>query len=178
MPRTKLIPDANVYATIRRLIAIEGEKAASFGNLARLTGLSGPTLVQRYGAQDDMIRVAVQDGWAQLEAMTIRLESEAELTPKGAQSLLKQLQTQGLSQDGSGLIDPALFAYSLRDAGLRTRAANWRQRVERALALRLGGGEKGQEAASMMFAAWQGQLNWLHAGGKAFRLKDAIKRLS
>lgn len=178
MPRKKLIPDADVYATIRRLIAIEGEKAASFGTLARLTGLSAPTLVQRYGTQDDMIRIAVQDGWSQLDALTIRLEAGAELSPKGAQGLLKALQSEAMAQDGSGLIDPALFAYTLRDAGLRTRATTWRQRVERALALRLGGSDKGQDAASLMFAAWQGQLIWLHAGGKGFRLKEAVKRLS
>ena len=48
---------------------------------------------------------------------------------------------------------------------------------ETALALRLGGGPQGREAATILFAAWQGQILWQTAGGKGFRLKDALKRL-
>lgn len=177
MPRKKLIPDADVFATIRRLIVIEGEKAASFAAVARATGLAAPTLVQRYGGQDDMIRLGLQDAWVQLDALISRAEAETELTAKGAQALLKFLQTQALQTDGSALLDPALLAASLRDLGLRTRAIAWRARVERALALRLGGGSKGQEAAALLYAAWQGQNLWLLAGGKGFKLKDAVKAL-
>ncbi|TKA94746.1 transcriptional regulator, partial [Cereibacter changlensis] len=52
-----------------------------------------------------------------------------------------------------------------------------RARVEAALALRLGGGTKGREAASLMFSAWQGQMLWQDAGGRGFKLKEAAKRV-
>ena len=61
---------------------------------------------------------------------------------------------------------------------MRWRPAQGWARVENALALRPGGGSKGREAAALLFAAWQGQLLWQPAGGKAFRLKDALKRLT
>ena len=47
-----------------------------------------------------------------------------------------------------------------------------------ALGLQLGGGAKGREAAALLFAAWQGQLLWQGAGGKGFKIKDAIKALT
>jgi hypothetical protein len=75
-------------------------------------------------------------------------------------------------------VDPRLLDAHLRDPALRARAAAWRGQMEQALALRLGGGAKGQELASIVFSAWQGQLGWQHAGGKGFRLKDLLKRLT
>ena len=71
-----------------------------------------------------------------------------------------------------------LLAADFRDPDLRTRAEAWRAQVERALAVRLGGGTRGRENASILFAAWQGQLLWQTAGGKNFRVKDALKRLA
>ena len=65
-------------------------------------------------------------------------------------------------------------ARSLDDTA-RTRATDWRRMVETALAQRLGPGEKGREAAAILFAAWQGQALW---GGDGFRIKDAAKRLA
>ena len=70
------------------------------------------------------------------------------------------------------------MALTLRDATLREAAETWRRQLEATLSLRLGGGTKGPEAAAMLFAAWQGQLLWLHAGGKGFRVKDAARRLT
>jgi len=35
-----------------------------------------------------------------------------------------------------------------------------------------------REAAAILFAAWQGQSLWQIAGGRAFRIKDALKRLA
>ena len=56
-------------------------------------------------------------------------------------------------------------------------AAAWREHVETAIALRLGGGRKAKDSAAMIFAAWQGRLIWGGSGDGGFRLKDAIKRL-
>ncbi|MFN3724262.1 MAG: hypothetical protein ACK4VZ_14575, partial [Paracoccaceae bacterium] len=66
----------------------------------------------------------------------------------------------------------------LEDPTLRHRAIAWRVRVEQALTVRLGGGAKGREAASLLFAVWQGQMMWQVAGDRGFKLKDAVKRLT
>lgn len=172
MPRVKTIPDAEIFTAIRQLLAEGGDKAVAFGSVARATGLAAPTLVQRYGSRDDMLRAALMAAWDMLDAATAEAEAGAERGPKGANAFLKALGADGES------VDVALLAADFRDAALRERAAAWRKRVETALALRLGGGAKAREAAAVLFAAWQGQRLWQSAGGKGFKLKDAVKRLA
>ena len=74
-------------------------------------------------------------------------------------------------------LDLSSLAADLRDPRLRDRATAWRETVEAALAVRLGGGAKAHEMAAILFAAWQGQALWERAGGRGFKLKDALKRL-
>ena len=173
MPRKKIISDADVYAHIRHLLAQGGDKAVAFGPMARATGLAATTLVQRYGTRDGMVAAALQDAWDRLDAALTEAETSTPPTPKGAQLLLKSL-TGGAAQ----VPDLATLAIASRTPALRDRASHWRERVEAALALRLGGGAKGREAAGMIFALWQGQMIWNPAGDKSFRVKDAIKRLT
>ena len=173
MPRRKLISDLEVFATVRSLMSASGEKAASFAAVSRATGLAGATLVQRFGSQERMVQAALMAAWEALEARTAEAAALAEISPKGTLALLKALAPKPPDRD-----DPRLLDAHLRDPALRTRAAEWRGQVEQALALRLGGGAKGQELAAIVFSAWQGQLGWQHAGGKGFRLKDLLKRLT
>ncbi|HMO71222.1 MAG TPA: transcriptional regulator [Paracoccaceae bacterium] len=172
MPRARTVPDLEVFAAIRRLLAEGGDKAVAFGSVARATGLAAPTLVQRYGSRDGMVRAALSAAWDGLTEMTAQAATTADQGPKGAQALLKSLGQTGEAADLSFL------AIDFRDADLRARAETWRAQVEGALATRLGGGAKGREAAAILFAAWQGQALWQAAGGKGFRLKDAVKRLA
>lgn len=167
MARPRTIPDAEIFATIRRLL-LQGDRAVSFGAVAQASGLAAPSLVQRYATREGMIRAALLDAWNALDLITATAEAEAPMTGKGAQALLKALD---------GGMDPALLAAGFRDPLLRDRAVLWRTRVEAALALRLGGRSGGREAAAMLFALWQGQQVWQVAGGKGVRLKDAVKRL-
>lgn len=173
MARPRSIPDSQIYAAIRQLLSRDGEKAASFGAVARATGLAAPTLVQRYGSQAGMIRAALLDAWDRLDAATSNAMTSADMSAKGAQALLKALADDAPDADGI-----ALLASDFRDPALRDRAAAWRHRVEDALAIRLGGGGKGREVAAILFAAWQGQALWQAAGGKSFKMKDAVKRLT
>lgn len=173
MARQKIIPDLAVFTEIRRLLAEGGEKAVSFATVGRATGLAAPTLVQRYGSRGAMLRAALAAAWDEVEAATSRAEADAALTAKGAQAFLK-----ALGADTPEAVDLSLLAADFRDPALRERAERWRRQVENALSVRLGGGSKAREAAAILFAAWQGQMLWLIAGGKGFRLKDAVKRLS
>ena len=173
MPRKKTIPDSDVYAAIRQLLAAGGDKAVAFGSVARQTGLAAATLVQRYGSREGMVQAALSEGWDRLDAACQKAEAEAPVSAKGAATFLKAIGAD--TADGADL---SLLAVDFRDATLRDRAALWRARVEAALALRLGGGARAREEAAILFAAWMGQVMWLPAGGKGFKLKDALKRLT
>lgn len=166
MPRPRTIPDEQVFAAIHRLREAGGDKAVSFGLVARATGLAPPTLVQRYGTRDAMVRAARLAAWEELEHRTA--EAIANTPDKGPQGLLKAI----------GPVDTCAIAADLRDPKLAVRANGWRMGVETALALRLGAGPKARESAALLFAAWQGQSLWSAAGEPSFKLKDAVKRLT
>lgn len=170
MARKKIIPDADILALVLQKLLAEGEKAVSFGLVAAASGLAPATLVQRYGSLESMIVQALAASWLALESLTAEVEAEALVSAKGAQGLLKDIAV---------LVDiPALLAASHRDEALINRASAWRHSVEQALAVRLGGGVKGRDAAALIFAAWQGRLIWDAAGGKSFRLGEALRRLA
>lgn len=151
------------------MIAADGEKAVAFSSVARVTGLAGASLVQRYGALPAMVEAALAWGWDELEAQVVAVEAEVTAAEKGPQALLK-----ALGERAGHLPMAALMAASLRHARLRVRAADWRARIEALLAARTHDGER----AAILFALWQGQVLWDGLGERGFRLKDAWKRLS
>lgn len=166
MPRTRTIPDDRIHAAILRLLAEGGDKAVSFGTVSAAVGLAPPTLVQRFGSRDGMVRAARLAAWDALDARTDAAIASSD--DKGPQALLKAI----------GPVDAGFVTADLKDAELSLRAAGWRARVESALGLRLGAGQKAKETAALLFATWQGQLLWAPTGEAAFRLKDVIKRLT
>lgn len=170
MARTKLIPDSEVLAIALKILLIHGEKSVTFSAVSQKCRLASPTLVQRFGTCAAMIDAALSLAWVQLEAQTATAFSDTTAKGKGVQAVLKAL---------SGPIDsPALVATSLKYPRLTLRATAWRAQVEAGLAQKLGMGAKAQEAASLTFAAWQGRLLWDGAGGKGFRMGEALKKLT
>lgn len=173
MPRAKTVADEEVFAAVRGVLAEAGPRGATFAAVARASGLSAPSLVQRYGDRQGMLRAALSAGWDRLEARTASALAAAGPGTKGAAQLLKLLATGGEPRELS------ILASDLGDPALRRRAADWRARVEAALAERLGGGRKAAaEAAAILFLAWQGRLVWEGAGGPGFRLRRAADRLA
>lgn len=166
MPRTRIIPDETIFAAVLRLLDQGGDRAVSFGTVAAVTGLAPPTLAQRYKTRDGMVRAARTAAWDDLDARTAKAVVAA--ADKGPQGFLKAI----------GKVDAGQIAADLKDPELCQRATGWRAAVEAALATRLAPGPKGREAAALLFAAWQGQSLWAPAGDSAFRLKDAVKRLT
>lgn len=166
MARKRIIPDATVFGIIQRLLEEGGDKAVSFGSVATATGLAPPTLVQRYGSRDAMVRAARLAFWDMLERRTG--DAVAATAGKGPQGLLKAI----------GPVKATDIATDLRDPELAQRAAAWRAGVEAALAERLGSGAKARESAGLLFAAWQGLALWSAVGQTDLRLKDAVKRLT
>jgi hypothetical protein len=166
MPRTRTIPDARIFAAIQSMLDEGGDKAVSFATVAAATGLAAPTLVQRHGSRDGMVKAARLARWARREAETAKaIDSTAD---KGPQALLKALTP----------ISAAELAIDRRDPDLAQRVAAWRATVEASLALRLGTGPKAREGAALLFAAWQGQALMSDTGKGAFKLKDAVRRLT
>ncbi len=138
----------------------------SFASVSAATGLAPPTLVQRYGSRDNMVRATRVAAWDRLARRTSEAIRSTE--DKGPQALLKAL----------GDADPAGLVSDCRDPELAQMAAHWRAAVESALALRLGTGQKARESAALLFAAWQGQLLWSRAGPSGIKMKDAVRRLT
>ncbi len=159
MSRTRLIPDTQVFAALRQIIATQGEAAASFRAVGRMTGLAAATLVQRYGTAAGMMRAAQLDAWDIADAALQQADADAPRTAKGATALLKAL--------------PATPMMS-RDPQVMARAAAWRRQVTKALAARLGSGQ----AAEILFAAWQGRAVWAQTGDQGFSLRDAVRKLT
>ena len=167
MARPRTQADSAVFAHLLECLAQSGEKSVSFGKIAAVCGLAPATLAQRFGSIDGMIRAALLFEWKRLSDAVETTESEALVSAKGAQALLKHLPTPSAQ----------VMALSLRDDALRAAAEDWRVQVETALAARRGGGAKGKEAAALIFASWQGRQMWEAAGGKSFRLSDMLKAM-
>ena len=117
-PDPERFPTTSSFAAILRLIAEEGEKAVAFSSVARATGLSAPSLVQRYGALPEMIQSALHGEWDRITDLTTQAIADMSASSKGPQALLKAL---------SPAVSAAVLAASLRDAKLRDRARTWRQ---------------------------------------------------
>jgi AcrR family transcriptional regulator len=167
MTRTKAIPDQTIFAHVLEQLLQAGDKAITFASVAKFSGLAAPTLVQRFGSRDAMVLAALTAAWDDLDAQT---SHAAQDDGKSAQRLLKSF---------SGPIQhPAFLAASLRHQPICERAKQWRDQVETALAERFATSPKPAETAALIFAAWQGRLLWNAAGGKTFRLGEALKRLT
>ncbi|NBZ88147.1 transcriptional regulator [Stagnihabitans tardus] len=166
MARPRLLPDSQVFAAVLSLLAADGEKGVTFSSVSRKTGLAGASLVQRYGGLDGMMAASLAWGWTEFEAALERTVSK----PQGIEERTGHGFLKLLAEEMPDLPLCAILALSQRDAGLRQRAQDWRQRVETALSTR-------GEGAAMLFALWMGQWLWEPMGGKGFKLKDAAKRL-
>lgn len=169
MARIKLISDDEVLDKVLAALLADGEKSVTFASVAKLCGLAPSTLVQRYSTCAAMVQAALHHAWDRLEAQTEVATATASTSGKGVQALLKAL---------AGPINtPALLTASLRHPVLTARSKTWRETVEQGLVARLGHGPKAAETAALIFAAWQGRMLWDAAGGKGFRLGEALKRL-
>jgi AcrR family transcriptional regulator len=80
MPRNRSISDDQIFAALQALLDTGGDKAVSFATVAAAVGLAPPTLVQRFGSRDGMVRAARQAAWAALEERTRAAIAEHRVT--------------------------------------------------------------------------------------------------
>jgi len=160
MPRRRTLSDEQLLAMVLTLVQAEGPDAATFAAVAKASGLSGSTLVQRFATKAAMLRAALLFAWDRLDAETARLAETVPKTPEGAVALLI-----GLSQDYGD--DAAAYAEGLlvlredfRDPVLRARGAAWGKALTAALAQCFGSAKAPETIARLMLSQWQGSLLW------------------
>lgn len=157
MPRPKTQADAEVLAAAHRLVHARGPDALTFAALARATGLSASTLVQRFASKAGLMRATLHHAWDRLDGRTLELAATVPRTPEGAIILLRELSRAygDIEAYAEGLL---VLREDLRDAELRARGAAWKASLAGILDRCLGGRPEG--LGLMLAAQWQGALLW------------------
>jgi AcrR family transcriptional regulator len=157
MPRPKTLPDARILDIAHRLIHAEGPAALTFARLSNVCGLSGATLVQRFGNKDGLMRATLLHAWDKLDARTIRLAAKAPRSPAGAVALLVGLSRNfgGIEAYADGLL---VLREDLRDPALRARGTAWHRQLSAMLEACFPQGP--HQIGQLMAAQWQGLVLW------------------
>jgi AcrR family transcriptional regulator len=157
MPRPKTQADAQVLAVAHRLIHARGPDALTFAALARATGLSASTLVQRFVSKAGLMRATLHHAWDRLDERTAQHAATTPRTPKGAIALLVELSRAygDIESYAEGLL---VLREDLRDPELRARGAAWKTALSDILDRCLDARPEG--VGLMMAAQWQGALLW------------------
>ena len=136
-----------------------GPKGVTFSSVAAETGLSAPTLVQRFGTKPALLRAALLRAWDLLDARTAVCDAAAPATPAGAVELLVALSEPDTAADYTeGLL---VLREDLRDPVLRRRGVLWGEALAEMLGRRLAaGGAPRFDLGRLMAAQWQGTLLW------------------
>ena len=160
MSRPKILSDQSVLDHALSLMHRDGPDSLTFASLASVSGLSGATLVQRFGTKAGLRQRALLHAWDRLEERTAQLIAEMERTPDGARALLVALSREhgDSAAYAQGLL---LLREDLRDPALRARGAAWKQTLNDALdACFAGSPGAGGQAGALMAVHWQGALLW------------------
>jgi AcrR family transcriptional regulator len=160
MGRRRAIPDASVLRAVLGLIRRVGPDGVTFALAAAETGLSGASLVQRFGSKAGLVRAALLCAWDDLDRRTAALDRETGPTPAGAVDLLVALSAEhGLGESYAD--DLLLLREDMRDPELRARGAAWGEALARALGRRLDPtGTRSATLGRLMASQWQGALLW------------------
>ena len=171
MPRPKTRSDEDVLDGALTLLRAG---RLTFATLAETSGLSGATLVQRFGGKDGLRQRALLLAWDRLDARTAELAAASPMTAAGAVDLLVGLsgQYEEIDQYAENLL---ILREDLRDPVLRARGAAWERELIAALDARCGEG-----IGPLLAAHWQGAVTWW-----AFRpdrpldeaLRESLERL-
>jgi AcrR family transcriptional regulator len=160
MPRPKTLSDADVLAIAHRLIHAHGPDALTFASVAKASGLSASTLVQRFGSKAGLVRSTLLHAWDGLDAKTARLAATVSKTPGGAIALLVELSRDygGIEAYAEGLL---VLREDLRDPALRARGRAWKEALCGALDDCFADIPHAPEGVGLLIAAqWQGSLLW------------------
>lgn len=152
--------DEQVLEAALRLIHEHGPEALTFERLAKACGLSGATLVQRFGNKARLKQRTLLHAWDRLDDKTRTLAAAVPKTPAGAIELLVALSQGygGIESYAEGLL---VLREDLRDPMLRMRGAAWKTALCNALAACFAGTPGSpQDIGLLMASHWQGSLLW------------------
>lgn len=156
MPRPKSLSDEAVLESALDLMRSHGPDALSFGTLAKATGLSGATLVQRFGSKPALLKAATSHAWDQLDRAT---EAAIAAAPAGAEGIVSLLVSLSAYGDIDTYADNLLILREdLRDPDLRARGRTWHAVLVAAIRTRLPDGN--EAFATAILDQWQGSLLW------------------
>lgn len=159
MARRKTLSDEAVLDAALGLIHQRGPEALTFESLSRACGLSGATLVQRFGSKAALKQAALLRAWDGLDVQTASLVAAVPRTPAGAIALLVGLSDYGeIEAYAEGLL---VLREDLRDPLLRARGAAWQAALVAALdACFADTPAAPRDIGQLMAAQWQGSLLW------------------
>jgi AcrR family transcriptional regulator len=171
MPRPKTLPDTEVLAAAHRLAHAQGPDALTFSALAAVTGLSAPTLVQRFGSKAELVQRALLQAWDGLDARTAELATRLPKTPEGAVRLLTELSGYGgIEAYANGLL---VLREDMKDPVLRARGAAWKTALCGALDACFAGTLAPKGVGLLLATHWQGCLLWW-----SFEPTDRVERFA
>lgn len=124
MPRPRKTSDEAILECALTLMEDRGSDALTFALLAKHSGLSGSTLVQRFGTKQHLIDAALVFAWEALERRTRQFAADEPKTSAGAVAILSRL-----SRDYGTIDEYAdklhLLREDLRNPGFRARGKAW-----------------------------------------------------
>lgn len=160
MTRPKTQSDEQVLEAAYRLMHADGPEALTFERLARASGLSGSTLVQRFKNKTLLKQRTLIHAWDGLDRKTEQAAGSVPKTPAGAVELLVALSNGygDIESYAEGLL---VLREDLRDPVLRARGAAWKAALTRMLADCFAGVHGIPDDIGLLMAAhWQGSLLW------------------
>lgn len=156
MARPKSLPDYAVLESALTLMREHGPDALTFGTLAKATGLSGATLVQRFGSKPGLVKAATSHAWDQLDRATAEAVTSAPDGAEGIVALLVDLSGYGdIETYADNLL---ILREDLRDPDLRARGRAWHAVLIAAVRDRLP--NRSEALAAAILDQWQGSLLW------------------
>ncbi|WP_201402034.1 TetR/AcrR family transcriptional regulator [Kaistia sp. 32K] len=159
MARRKTLSDEAVLEAALAIVQAQGPEALTFESLSRACGLSGSTLVQRFGSKAALKQAALLQAWDGLDARTEALASAVPRTPAGAIALLVGLSDYGeIEAYAEGLL---VLREDLRDPLLRARGARWKKQLAEAIEACFADTPQAPKDIGLLMASqWQGSLLW------------------
>jgi len=157
MPRTRIISDDSILDVALGIARSSGPETLTFASLASQVGLSGSTIVQRFGTKQRLLRAALVRAWDLLDQETSAAIGDASHESSGITELLVQLSG---NYDARDFADQLLvLREDVRDPILRERGHDWLTVLANAIEDRLPGTHADVSGLGRtILAQWQGTL--------------------
>lgn len=160
MSRPRTLPDDQILECAKALMLRHGPEHLTFASLARESGLSASTLVQRFGNKSALVQAALLRAWDGLERATAERAASVEQSPRGAIDLLVGL-SHGYGDIAAYADGLLILREDVRDPVLRARGAAWAKQLFSAIGDCFDDTpDTPPDIGRLMATQWQGALLW------------------